>query len=86
MPSSGYDICNFTDQTTVGVEVSFLAYHMDNREPDFSIGMQGVYHLGYLAADTPSTPGKRKGGVHRESEKAKGCPLCCRPLQLAKAT
>jgi hypothetical protein len=37
---------------TVGVEVSFLAYHMDGREPGFSVSMQVVYHL-TLASDTP---------------------------------
>ncbi|KAN0068345.1 hypothetical protein V8E54_013541 [Elaphomyces granulatus] len=30
MPNSGYDVNHFTDQTTVGVEVSFLAYHMSS--------------------------------------------------------
>jgi hypothetical protein len=36
MPNSGYDISNFNGQMTVGTEVSFLAYHMDGREPGFS--------------------------------------------------
>jgi hypothetical protein len=62
MPDSGYDVSKFNDQTTVGIEVSVLAYRMDGREPGFSVAMQGIYHLGTLPADTPSTPGKRKGG------------------------
>ena len=32
---TGYDINNFNDRTTVAVEVTFLAYNMDGREPGF---------------------------------------------------
>jgi hypothetical protein len=53
---------DINDQTTVDVEGSILAYHMDGREPGFSVSMEGLYHLGTLSADTPSTPGKWKGG------------------------
>ena len=62
MPVSGYDVDKFNDQTTVAIEVSVLGYHMDGRDPGFSVAMQGIYHLGTLPADTPSTTGKRKGG------------------------
>jgi hypothetical protein len=62
MPDSGYDVNKFNDQTTVAIEASVLAYHMDGREPGFSVAMQGIYHLGTLPTDTPSTLGKWKGG------------------------
>ncbi|KAN0068388.1 hypothetical protein V8E54_013584 [Elaphomyces granulatus] len=48
MPVSGYDVDKFNDQTTVAIEVSVLGYHMDGRDPGFSVAMQGIYHLGTL--------------------------------------
>ena len=68
--------------STKDVEVSFLAYrmHMDGKEPDFSIGMQGLYHLGILAVDTPSTPSKRKGGCIISLRRQRG-PLLQLPLE-----
>jgi hypothetical protein len=79
VPNSGYDVNHFTDQTTVGVEVSFLAYHMDGREPGFSVSMQGVYHLGTLSSDTPSTPGKRKGGCIISPRRQRDAPFAADP-------
>jgi hypothetical protein len=62
MPTSRYDVANFNDQSSVAVEVSLLGYQMADKEPSFSFAMQGIYHLGTVADNTPSTPGKRKGG------------------------
>ena len=58
MPTSRYDVANFNDQSSVAVEVSLLGYQMTDKEPSFSFAMQGIYHLGTAADDTPSTPGK----------------------------
>jgi DDE superfamily endonuclease len=34
-----------------------LGYQIGDKEPGFSFSMLGIYHLGTIAGDTPSTPG-----------------------------
>ena len=79
MPLSGYDIHRFTDQTSVALELVFTGYCMDGREPGFSVAMLGIYHLGTLSTNTPSTPGKRKGGCILSPTRQRGAPFAPDP-------
>jgi hypothetical protein len=83
MPDAGYDVNRFDDHTIVAAEVTLLAYNMDGKEPGFSAGMLGLYHLGTQSADAPSTPGKRKGGCIVSPRRQKGAPFAADP---SKAT
>jgi hypothetical protein len=63
MPASGYDVSNFGKQASIAVEMSILGYQMEGKEPGYSFGMRGVYHLGNAAQGTTTMPTKkRKGG------------------------
>jgi hypothetical protein len=72
MPTSKYDLSHFDDRTSVAVETAVLGYQMDDKEPSFSFAIRGVYHLGTIEGDTPSTPGKRKGGYIVSPRRQKG--------------
>jgi len=63
VPNAGYDISNFGSQASIAVELSVLGYQMEGKEPGYSFGMRGVYHLGNPPHGTTTTPSKkRKGG------------------------
>jgi len=72
LPDHGFDISNFKDQSSVGVEVSVLGYRIGDKEPGYSLGMRGVYHLGGSPAPAPLTPAKRKGGCLISPRRRKG--------------
>jgi hypothetical protein len=78
-PPFGYDVGNFDDQSTVAVEVALLGYQLTGKEPGYSLGMQGIYHLGSVAGGTPATPGKRKGGCLLSPRRQKGAPFVSDP-------
>jgi hypothetical protein len=59
VPNAGFDVRNFSNQASIAVEFSILGYQIDGKEPGYSFGMRGVYHLGNPLG-TPSK--KRKGG------------------------
>ena len=46
MPTAGYNATNLINQTSIVVEVSILGYQMEGKEPGYSFGIRGVYHLG----------------------------------------
>ncbi|KAN0079121.1 hypothetical protein V8E54_005634 [Elaphomyces granulatus] len=67
-------------QTPDATTKRLLGYQLTDKEPSYSLGMQGIYHLGTVAGDTPATPGKCKGGCLL-SQKAKGRPLRLRSVE-----
>jgi hypothetical protein len=62
VPTAGYDATNFVNQTSIAVEVSILGYQMEGKEPGYSFGMRGVYHLGNPPRDATITPTKKRRG------------------------
>ena len=63
VPCPRYEVWNFDEQSLVAVEVSFLGYHLQNKDPGYSVRMRNIYHLWKPPEGTPATPaGKRKGG------------------------
>ncbi|KAH8586494.1 hypothetical protein B0O99DRAFT_748287 [Bisporella sp. PMI_857] len=63
VPNAGFDVRNFSNQASIAVEFSILGYQIDGKEPGYSFGMRGVYHLGNPLRDKTGTPSKkRKGG------------------------
>jgi hypothetical protein len=63
VPSAGFDVSNFSSQTSIAIEVSVLGYQMEDKEPGYSFGMRGVYHLEHPPHSSALTPTKkRKGG------------------------
>ena len=74
LPDQGFDVAKFKTGSSVGVEVSVLAYRVGEQEPGYSLGMRGVYHLANSPADPrePVTPVKRKGGCLISPRRRKG--------------
>jgi hypothetical protein len=73
VPNPKYEVWNFDEHTSVAVEVSFLAYQLDNKEPGYSVRMHNIYYLGTPPEGTPATPaGKRKGGCIVSPRRRKG--------------
>jgi hypothetical protein len=62
VPTAGYDATNFVNKTSIAVEVSILGYQMEGKEPGYSFGMRGVYHLGNPPRDATITPTKKRRG------------------------
>ncbi|KAH6681412.1 hypothetical protein B0J14DRAFT_647828 [Halenospora varia] len=63
VPNAGFDVRNFSNQASITVELSVLGYQIDGKEPGYSFGMRGVYHLGNPLHDKTAMPSKkRKGG------------------------
>jgi hypothetical protein len=85
LPDHGFDVAKFKAGSSVGVEVSVLGYRMENKDPGYSLGMRGVYHLANSLADPrePVTPVKRKGGCLVSPRRRKGArrPLHPRSFQ-----
>ncbi|KAN0076185.1 hypothetical protein V8E54_006327 [Elaphomyces granulatus] len=77
MPDSGYDVNKFNDLTTVAIEASVLAYHMDGREPGFSVAMQGIYYLGTLPHGYALHAWKTEGRLYHQPEEAEECFIYC---------
>jgi hypothetical protein len=75
VPSAGYDVSNFDEHTSVGVEVLVLGYQMDNKEPGYSVSMCAVYHLGNLPE--VRRPGSAKVDVLSALEVILDCFKCC---------
>jgi hypothetical protein len=78
-PPFEYDVSKFDDQSTVAVEVALLGYQLTDKEPSYSLGMQGIYHLGTVVGDTPAIPGKRKGGYLLSPRRQRGAPFVSDP-------
>jgi len=78
-PPFGYDVSKFDDQSTVAVEVALLGYQLTGKDPSYSVGMQGIYHLGAVASGTPTSPGKRKGGCLLSPRRQRGAPFVTDP-------
>lgn len=78
-PEAGFDLYRFTDQTTVVVEVAFTGYQIGKNVPGFSVPMQGIYYLETTTTNTPSTPGKRKGGCILSPTRQRGAPFAPDP-------
>ncbi|KAN0072664.1 hypothetical protein V8E54_009593 [Elaphomyces granulatus] len=82
-PPFEYDVSKFDDQSTVAVEVALLGYQLTDKEPSYSLGMQGIYHLGTVAGDTPASghTGKTQRWLPPYPKKAKGRPLRLRSVE-----
>ncbi|KAN0082330.1 hypothetical protein V8E54_003628 [Elaphomyces granulatus] len=67
-PPFEYDVSKFDDQS---------------QEPSYSLGMQGIYHLGTVAGDTPASghTGKTQRWLPPYPKKAKGRPLRLRSVE-----
>ncbi|KAN0077744.1 hypothetical protein V8E54_006048 [Elaphomyces granulatus] len=78
-PPFGYDVSKFDDQSTVAVEVALLGYQLADKDPGYSVGMQGIYHLGAVASGTSTSPGKRKGGCLLSPRRQRGAPFVTDP-------
>jgi hypothetical protein len=74
------DVSMFSAQSLVAVEVSVLGYpRMGDRDPSYSFGIRGIYHLGFVPTSAPSTPGKRKGGCVISPRQQKGARFVSDP-------
>jgi hypothetical protein len=60
VPNAGYDISNFSNQAAIAVELSVLGYQMEGKEPGYSFGIRGVYHLGSPPHGIATTPSKKR--------------------------
>jgi len=72
LPDHGFDHSHFKDRSSVGVEVSVLAYRMGLNQPGYSLHMRALYHLGPSTTPPPTTPTKRKGGCLVSPRRRKG--------------
>ncbi|KAN0077940.1 hypothetical protein V8E54_006244 [Elaphomyces granulatus] len=66
-------------QTPDATTKRLLGYQLTDKEPSYSLGMQGIYHLGTVVGDTPATPGKRKGGCLLSPRRQRGAPFVSDP-------
>ena len=62
VPSAGFHVSNFSNQTSIAIEVSVLGYQIDGKEPGYSFGMRGVYFLGHPPLSSVTTPTKKRKG------------------------